>query len=225
MTTAPAKFLFDTNLEAPAAPPPVAFNEVEQLKALHAQELTRVKQEALEMGRQEGRLETEQSIERELYNSIDQLIQNAQILQADIDEKVQSTRTSSLLLAQSVARKLAGPLLAQYPSEQIESFFNQSLSFLPDKTALRLHVPPQLAGALQPRLEAALERNGHENLLTIVEDDSNEGINCQLVWADGGIEQSTDKIYAQIENMIASFLNTDIPSIQSVPVAQTESLS
>ena len=72
----PAKFMFDTLLDAPAAPPPIAFDEVEQLKLDHAQELERVKAQSFEEGLKAGRIESDQTLEHELHKMLDQLIQN-----------------------------------------------------------------------------------------------------------------------------------------------------
>ncbi len=221
----PAKFLFDTNLEAPAAPPPVAFSEVELLKSEHAAEIARVRAQTLELGKQQGRLEAEQAIERQLQEKIDQFIGDKEAYQAQINEQVQSARSSALLLAMTVAQKLAGSLLKKYPTQKIEEFFIQSLSLLPDQAALRFHLAPQLADALQPRLVQILEQNGHENELTLVEDDTLEGINCRLVWTQGGIEQNTDKTQALVEQMIETFVHSKTPSPQTNDAGQIESAS
>ena len=210
---APAKYLFDTQLDAPLGPPPINHDDVEALKAAHAAELERVRADALQTGREEGRLEAQESLERELFRKLDQLVSDKEAYQKDIDLKLHKAHSSALLLAMTIARKLAGSLLARYPIEHIEQFFRECLSLLPDKTSLRLHVAPQLSGALQPRLEAMLERNGQENALQTVEDETIEGVACRLVWADGGIEQNTETIYAQIETLIETCLysQTDRP--------------
>ena len=136
----PAKFMFDTLLDAPTVPPPIAFDEVEQLKLDHAQELQRVKAQSFEEGLVAGRLESDQTLEHELYKMLDQLIQNKQTLQNEIDAELCEARSASLLLAMTIASKLAGSLLVRHPLEHIELFFRESLSMLPDKTDLRLHV-------------------------------------------------------------------------------------
>ncbi len=198
--------MFDTLLDAPAAPPPIAFDEVEQLKLDHAQELERVKTQSFEEGQKAGRLESDQTLEHELYKKLDQLIQNKQTLQSEIEADLNEARSASLLLAMTIANKLAGSLLVRHPLEHVEMFFRQSLSMLPDKTELRLHVAPHLAQALQPRLEAVMERNGQQSALLTVEDDTIEGVNCRLTWTEGGIEQNIDKLYADIERLIETCL-------------------
>ena len=209
----PAKFMFDTLLDAPTAPPPIAFDEVEQLRLEHAQELERVKTQSFEEGLKAGRLESDQTLEHELHKMLDQLIQNKETLASEIDAELQEARSASLLLAMTIANKLAGNLLVRHPLEHVEMFFRQSLSLLPDKTELRLHVAPHLVQSLQPRLEAVMERNGQQSALVTVEDEAIEGVNCRLTWTEGGIEQNTDKLYADIERLIETCLysNADTP--------------
>lgn len=204
--SAPAKFLFDIQLDAPTAPPPIAHNDVEELKVNHAAELARVREEALQLGREEGQREAEKTLEHELFKKLNQLIDDKEAHQLDVEAKLHAIRTSSLLLAMTIAKKLAGSLLAKYPAEHIEQFFRDSMSLLPDQTTLRLHVAPGLANTLQPRLEALLERNGQQNALQAIEDDSIEGVSCRLIWTDGGIEQNTNQIFAVIEKMIETCL-------------------
>ena len=219
--SAPAKFLFDTRLDAPTAPPPVAFGEVELLKAAHAAELDRVREEALRQGFEEGRSEAQKELEHELYKKLDTLVEDTQAYQTEIDARLHAARRSSVLLAMTIAKKLAGSLLARYPFEHIEHFFRDSLALLPDKTNLRLHVAPHLAATLQPRLQSLLERNGQENALQIMDDDSIDGVQCRLIWNDGGIEQNPDSIFAEIEKMIETCLYSEDPQ-SALPCATTE---
>ena len=219
----PAKFMFDTLLDAPAAPPPIAFDEVEQLKQDHTKELERVKAQSFEEGLKAGRLESDQTLEHELHKMLDQLIQNKQTLTSEIDAKLNEARSASLLLAMTIANKLAGSLLVRHPLEHVEMFFRQSLSLLPDKTELRLHVAPHLAQALQPRLEAVMERNGQQSALVTVEDATIEGVNCRLTWTEGGIEQNTDKLYADIERLIEACLYSSANTTKSEPADKPES--
>ncbi len=211
----PEKFLFDMQLDAPAAPPPVAFAEVEEMKQAHARELARVREEALLEGIEKGRLEAEETIERELYRQLDKLVAHKEAYQAEIDAKLHAARHSSLLLAMTIAKKLAGSLLQRYPADHIEQFFRTSLALLPDKTSLRLLVAPGLAATLHPRLQALLERNGQENALQIIEDDTIEGVSCRLIWTDGGIEQDTDALFARIESLIETCLYAETQQVKT----------
>lgn len=221
--SAPAKFLFDTQLDAPIAPPPIAYDEVEELKEKHAAELEQVQEKALAQGREEGRLEAEEKIERELSEKLDQLLENKEAHLQEIREKLSTIRGSSVRLAVTIAQKLAGSLLGRYPTQHIEQFFRDSLSLLPDETSLRLHVAPGLAGTLQPRLEALLKRNGQENPLQTIEDDTIEGVQCRLIWKDGGIEKDTDSIFAAIHKMIETCLYSDALLSETDPSKKPQS--
>ncbi len=203
---APVKYLFDNDFDMSEAPPPVSHQEVEALKQRHRTELQHAREQALREGEEKARLAAEESLERDLYRKLDELVQNGQALQDQSDQKIRAMRHSSQLLAMTIARKLAGSLLNRYPAEHIEAFFRDSLALLPDKTALRLHVAPRLAAPLQPRLASLLERNGQENALQIIEDPQLDGVNCRLVWADGGVEQNIDEIFARIEKMLETSL-------------------
>ncbi len=206
---APEKFMFDTAFDAPAAPPPVAHDEVELLKQMHASELERVRNEALQQGLEEGRREAQEGVERQLFVTLDQLISDTERYKENINAELSAARAASTLLAMTIARKLASSLLARYPVDHIETFFRESLALLPDKTTLRLHVAPPLTKALETRLAAVLERNGQENILQIIADEAVEGANFRLIWADGGIEHNTDQMFATIEKMIETSLYGD----------------
>lgn len=221
--SAPEKFLFDTVLDAPTPPPPIAHEDVEQLKLDHADELERVKKLSFEQGLTEGRRESNETLERQLFQKIDQMIQSKEAMQNEINRELREARSSSLLLAMTIANKLAGTLLARHPLEHIEMFFNKSLSLLPQESDLRLHVAPNLAAALQPRLVSVMERNGQHNALVMVEDETIEGVNCRLVWNDGGIEQNTDEIYAHIEKLIETCLYSQAETKQIEPTDIIES--
>ncbi len=219
----PAKFMFDTLLDAPEAPPPISFDEVEQLKLDHASQLQRANAQSFEEGRKAGRIESDQTLDHELHKKINQLIQNKESFQSEIEAELREARSASLLLAMTIANKLAGSLLDRHPQEHVEAFFQKSLSMLPDKTDLRLHVAPSLASALKPRLEAVMERNGQQSSLVMVEDQDIEGVNCRLTWTQGGIEQNTDKLFADIERLIETCLYSNAETPQTEPADQLES--
>ena len=213
---APVKFLFDNNLEAPQAPPAIAHDVVEALKTAHAAELIKAREDALQLGREQGQAEAKKSIEHDLYRHLDVMVQNKELYAREIDAKLEATRSSSVLLAMSIARKLAGSLLARYPVEHIEQFFNESLSLFSNDAILRLHVAPGLAKTLQPRLEAMLERNGQKNALQTVTDEEIDGVTCKLQWAQGGIEQNTEELFAQIEKLIETCLYAQKPPVNTL---------
>ena len=52
-----------------------------------------------------------------------------------------------------------------------------------------------------------------------VEDETIEGVNCRLTWTEGGIEQNTDKLYADIERLIETCLYSNDETATNVKTA------
>ena len=200
--TAPEKFLFDTAFDAPRTPPPIPQAEVEKMRQSHLEELEQVRQQALQQGLEQGRQEAQESLDRQLAEALEQLIQEKELTHKEMEARLYEARSSCVQLAMTIAQKLAGTVLARTPQDHIEQFFRDSLALLPDRATLRLHLAPALVEPLQSRLENVLKRNGQENSLVIVPDETIRGASLKLLWADGGIEHDPDRLFATIKQMV-----------------------
>jgi flagellar assembly protein FliH len=200
----PAKFLFDTRLDAPEAPPPVPLAEVEALKAQHEAALQAARREAEASGREAGKREALAGIENDLATKLDQLQRRHAELQRRIDERLQAIEVASLRLALTAAERLAAGLITREPVDAVENFVKGCLSLLPTEGRLMLHVAPGLAGELAPRINALVARSGRLNLPEVIADSEVDGADCRIVWPDGGIERDRGRILAEIERVFAA---------------------
>lgn len=202
----PAKFLFDTPLDGPTAPPPLPHDKVEAMKAAHAAELERVRREAHQQGVDAGRKEALAGVENTLARQLETLAGHRIALEQRIEERQRLQQEEALRLALTAAERLTSGFVSREPQAQIEHFFKNCLSLLPTKIQLQLHVAPQLADIIGPRLETLIARSGRHNTLEIFADGDIAGADCRILWSEGGIEQSRDRILAEIERLLEAYL-------------------
>jgi flagellar biosynthesis/type III secretory pathway protein FliH len=204
--TEPAKFLFDTHLDGPAAPPPVAFDKVEEMRQQHEMELQRVREQALEQGREEGKAEAETRIEAELTRQLERLMDEKEHIERQISEMHNAINADAMRVAIEAADKLANGLIARHPAAHVEHFFKICLAMLPMQADLRLHVTPQLAAVLQPRLDSLIKRSGLKTDLIVVADEDIVGADCRLLWNEGGIDQQQTVLTEKIKQVVEAYL-------------------
>jgi flagellar assembly protein FliH len=203
---APVRYLFDNRLDEEQAPPPVAHERVEAMKAAHAREIEEARRAAFDEGRAQGEREAGEKAENRLAQTLEELLTRTHEREEKLQAELAAINRQAMELAVAVAGKLAGSLLSRYPQEAVEGFFAQCLSLLPQQASLQIHLPSDLAAVMGPRLEAMLAREGRRCSLNLVADEDMENGDCRIIWRDGGIERRQSDIYQNVEQLLAACL-------------------
>lgn len=199
-TSGPVKFDFDTKFrrrasDQPDGPLPAEYT-TQDLEAAKAEGFAAGKAAAL--GEIEARTE--------------QLMQNiaqgtAALLQAR-HELENETQSEAVLLAYTLARKLAPGLIARVPLAEIEAIVAQVFDERSTEPRLVVRVSDQNLDAVQDRIDRTAVQNGFEGDIILLGEAQMGESDCRVEWADGGVERSVAHNTATIDAILERFLDT-----------------
>lgn len=201
MTSAsPAKFRFDLDLG----------HRQERNSVLTESALAALVENARAEGRQQGFDEgvhsgTVQAAQR-LAQAAEQLANHVATMNAALDDHRHQTLTDAIALASTIGRKLAGHLLAAYPTGEIEALIAECLASLDGVPHLVIRCHPDLAEQVRDIAQARIATSGFTGRLVVMGDPERSPGDARLEWVDGGLERDMSALSSEIDRRIATFL-------------------
>lgn len=203
------KFTFDTYFgERPAAASsaPEVEMRVTEADVENARKLGYA--EGLAAGEREAAARADES----LHAAMRQLAESAGALLAALDSQTAIARKESVTAAVEIARKLAPAMIATRPETEIEAVFRDCLAHLNREPHILLRVSTPLVERLKETVDRmAMERGLSGRIILLGEPAMTEG-DCVVEWADGGVVRDRAEIDAEINQIVARYIETLTPA-------------
>jgi flagellar assembly protein FliH len=197
---APAKFRFDLDLGHRQER-----NSVLTESALAAL-ISNARAEGFRDGLAEGqRAATVKAAER-LAHAAELLADHTAAINAALDDHRQATVAEAIELAATVARKLAGGLVAAQPLAEIEALIAECLGSLNAVPHLVIRCAPELAEAVREIALARVSTSGFTGRLVVLGDPDQALGDAKLEWVDGGVTRERAALEAEIDRRIQNFI-------------------
>lgn len=194
-------FLFETTFDDDAAEP-----EPEQPIVLLPSALAALKQAAYDDGHGHGRQAAAQSLEQQLDDRIARFGVQVDALSATLEARLDLLRQDALRVALLVNRKLFPATEKRHGGEEVAAVVDAHLRQCLDEPKVTLCAHPDVLPHLQTRIEPELVRRGHEGMWVFMPDESLPPGDCRLDWDTGGIERSSERIWAEITEIAGALL-------------------
>lgn len=210
---APARFLFDNDFSAPAnradaVPAVVMIPEPEHMAAIAAAEAAAFER-GLAAGRATAEAEAADRVAREatrLSDEAQRLASAAQSILAVLDTERLRIEGEAMVLAQTVAVKLAGSLIERQPRDRILGVLEECFAPLRAAPHLVVRLAEVDAGPIQSELKRLVSERGFEGRLVVLGEPGMSRGDCRIEWADGGIVLDHAAIARDVEAAIARHL-------------------
>lgn len=196
-----AKYLFDRNLEAPAA---AAQSLERQLRQEFEQELATARQKEYERGQTDAL----QSLEAKIDEAVGQLVDSAAQILVNLEKECSIVRGEAVKVALAASERLAGELIHREPVKLLESLFSQCLEHLNDAPHIAIRVSDACAERLQKKVTATAEQRGFAGKIIVLGDPETQTGDCRIEWADGGISRDFEHLRASIAGIVQRYLAT-----------------
>ncbi|MEM7619157.1 MAG: hypothetical protein AAF228_01675 [Pseudomonadota bacterium] len=207
--TKPIKFLFNDNFDdrvVEPEPEDIEMKIEEKLQADFSVKLEDEKQKAYQNGFQEGQEKARESLEAEINKALQNIISNSEKMTNQFDEKIKDFRTQTINLGVSIAEKLAGELIKREPTNALESFFVETLSFIQTEPKILISVPEELTTETEQRLTRVAEQHNYKGNISILgQADMPHGDWC-FEWSQGGVSKDQEKIKQAVTQSIENYL-------------------
>ena len=199
MSAQPAKFTFDLDLGRRQER-----NSLVTETAMAAM-LQEARREGFAQGLAEGERSTAAQAARQLAASAEDLANRVSAMAASVDDAKKQTIAEAVGLAMSVARKLAGGLIARQPAAEIETLVAECLATLNGVPHLVIRCEPSLADAVRDLATVRMQTSGFTGRLVVLGDPDIAVGDARIEWADGGVVRDIHKLSAEIDARVAEY--------------------
>jgi len=199
MTAAPSKFTFDLDLGHRQER-----NSLVTETAM-ADLLATARAEGLAAGRAEGERSATASAAKAQTAAAEALGARVAAMAAGMDDARKQTIAEAVGLSLSIARKLAGGLIAREPTGEIEQLIAECMATLDGVPHLVIRCDPQLADAVRDIATSRMSTSGFTGRLVVLGDPDVAIGDARIEWADGGVVRDIRKLSVEIDKKIAEY--------------------
>lgn len=199
MSAAPAKFTFDLDLG----------RRQERNSLVTETAMAALIEEARREGREAGLAEGERTAVARAAKAeaaaAEALAVRVAAMAAGMDDARKQTTAEAVELALSIARKLAGGLIARQPTVEIEQLVTECMATLDGVPHLVIRCEPALADAVRDIATGRMTTSGFTGRLVVLGDPDIAIGDARIEWADGGVVRDIRKLSAEIDARIADY--------------------
>ncbi|MBL8594170.1 MAG: hypothetical protein JNK01_15915 [Devosia sp.] len=199
MSAAPAKFTFDLDLG----------RRQERNSLVTETAMASLLEEARREGREAGLAEGERTAVAKAAKAeaaaAESLAVRVAAMAASMDDAKKQAIADGVELSLSIARKLAGGLIAREPTVEIEQLVAECMATLDGVPHLVIRCEPALADAVRDIATSRMTTSGFTGRLVVLGDPDIAIGDARIEWADGGVVRDIRKLSAEIDAKIASY--------------------
>lgn len=207
--TGSRKFLFENDFAHP--------EDVKKRAAVHTEDaMVTAKAEAFAAGRAEAEAEqriTEEQHIAQLLSAITARVDTLGAARAEANDAISKEAGD---LAVSICRKILPTLAAQNALREIEGLVTRTMAEMNEEPRIVLRVADSRLDALQTRIERM--SSGFPGKLVLLGDDELAENDCAVLWADGGTERNLDRLWSEIDQIVATLNDSDTTPDQTSPL-------
>lgn len=142
---------------------------------------------------------------KDLTAAAEAIAARAAAMAAGMDDIRKQLTADAVGLSLSIARKLAGGLIAREPTVEIEALIADCMGSLGSVPHLVIRCEPALADAVRDIATTRMTTSGFTGRLVVMGDPDVSIGDARLEWADGGIVRDIRQISADIDRRIAEY--------------------
>ncbi len=199
MSAAPARFTFDLDLGRRQER-----NSVVTETAM-AELLAQAREEGFAAGRAEGERDAVAIAAKSEAAHAEALAIQVAAFTASVDDVRRQTIAEAVGVALSIARKLAGGLIAREPTAEIEALIAECMSTLDAVPHLVIRCEPNLADRVRDIAKERMSTSGFTGRLVVMGDPEISVGDARIEWADGGVVRDIRTISARIDEQIGAY--------------------
>ncbi len=170
-------------------------------------------EEAFARGREEGleaaRLQSEQLLATETAHLLERLAG----LEAMREELSSSMSRQAVELATSLVRKMMPSLCKRGGLAEIEALLVEMLGRVIEEPRVVFRVPDAMLDGMQARIGALAKKAAYAGEIVLIADDKLGSSDCLVEWADGGAERNLDRLWSEVDEILARALDATFDSI------------
>lgn len=214
--TAVRKFLFERSFDKVEEPEEVVEEETEEAPepeeeapSFSEEDMQAARDEAFAAGKEEGIREAAGTTESRVLEALTGLTDRfAELFQAQETANAATVETA-VSVAVSIARKVFPALNERNALGEIERMAVMAMEKILEEPRVVIYVHPELAPALNERLETMAAQAGYKGKVEITPLDDIPVGDCRVEWSGGGAARDTAELWQEIDEIIERNLADD----------------
>ncbi|MEX0583913.1 MAG: hypothetical protein WD185_09605 [Sneathiella sp.] len=202
------RFLFDTEFGTEASPKATAKPVVREKPVYTESDVAALKAEAFENGVLQGQGESLQGVESTISDTMTAISNQLDQLLGNYEAKVDTVKQDAACLALVIASKLAPALIDLAPEAEVRKLIEESLVDLQDEPRIVIRASDATCQSISGKIDEITLSTAFPGKLILLPDDSKQGSDCRIEWADGGTERSLEDIQQRLESTINRFIRS-----------------
>ena len=199
MSAQPVRFTFDLDMgRANERKSSLSDNALAEL-------LAEARREAHAAGLAEGERTATARAEKQVATAAEALAGKVAAMAATLDDAKKQSAAEAINLSLSIARKLAGRMIAAEPTAEIEALIAECLQSLEGVPHLVIRCEPMLADRVRDIATAKISHSGFTGRLVVLGDPDIAIGDARLEWADGGVVRDIRQLSADIDAAITEY--------------------
>lgn len=187
-------FDLDGSEESELPPSPPVFSE---------EDVSIAREQAFEAGRQTGLREAEEASARLEALSLASLAEHIRTLDKAQKQASQEQLDSAVDLALAITRKILPETAQRNSADEIAGVVRDCLARIDEPVRITVRVHPDYQNAVRDRMQTLAEDNDFEGKLIVTTDSRIAPGDCRVEWGDGGAERDLDRVWNDIDALIA----------------------
>lgn len=171
------------------------------------QDLAAARAEGFEAGREAGKAEAAAERARFEAEVLAMIGQQIASLVQQRSSALATMRKEGVALAVSIARRLAGRLLAAHPLSEVEALVEDCLQRLMGEARIVVRIRTDLLDAMQTKLDGLTRKLGFAGQIILFAEDDLAAGDCRVEWADGGAIRTATSLEAEIDGLLDRLLD------------------
>lgn len=212
--------------ETPPEPPAPTFSEAELEDAKK-----RAWDDALAEGLRQGRSEAMGGIEQVQVRLLENVISRMADLLTEQAARFTQQREMTLRIALTIARKMLPAYAERQGLAEIEAMVLNVVNELSSEPRLVVRVADSQLDTVTIKVQREVERRGFTGKVVFMGDPDLGTSDCRLEWAEGGAERDTQRLWGEIDRLVAQVLQVGpsanmpvLPAAQELPGDTTTSI-
>lgn len=186
--------IIDPMFEEPAPPPENMFTQDEldeAVKTAHA------------IGHAAGHEKAMASVENKLAASLDIIVPQIAGMIEIHEKQYKNMLQEAVKIAVTAAKKAIPVISAKHGTEEIEAVVKECMSHISTEPKVMVKTATESVETLKASIEKIVELSAFEGKIAIVSDENMAIGDCAIEWSNGGLEKNFEKLWENIEGIIA----------------------
>ena len=192
------KFLFDTAFDADDKVQP----SEREASTCSQQQLLAARAEAFGEGAEAGREESRRDAQQDATRTLQAIDAKLEAFVSSQQAYNHAMARQALQVAVAIARKCAPVAAERGAADEIERLVRDCLANLIDEPRVVVRVNEDLVDPIKALIDALTDSRGFNGTVVLLGDPELKAADCKVMWPDGGIERSTDRLWQEIDQAV-----------------------